>query len=132
MSPPIMLSLRNTFRHKGRLALTLVTLTLGGAIFIAVFAAIVMWFVLQKTTFGYELKACGFLKIPEGENVLDNTWVHPENYALAEELLPVVRGGRDPVLVDFVELRVAHDHPGPVSVAPLDRVGVTARRPANG
>jgi putative ABC transport system permease protein len=32
----LLLSLRNTFRHKGRLALTLVTLTLGGAIFIAV------------------------------------------------------------------------------------------------
>ncbi len=31
------LSLRNTFRRKGRLALTLFTLTLGGAVFIAVF-----------------------------------------------------------------------------------------------
>lgn len=29
-------------------------------IFIAVLAAIVMWFILQKTTFGYELKACGY------------------------------------------------------------------------
>lgn len=35
---PLLLSLRNTFRRKGRLALTLVTLTLGGAIFIAVFS----------------------------------------------------------------------------------------------
>ena len=34
---PLLISLRNTFRHKGRLALTLVTLTLGGAIFIATF-----------------------------------------------------------------------------------------------
>jgi putative ABC transport system permease protein len=34
---PLMLSLRNTFRRKGRLALTLITLTLGGAIFISVF-----------------------------------------------------------------------------------------------
>jgi putative ABC transport system permease protein len=33
---PIMLSLRNTFRRKGRLILTLVTLTLAGTIFIAV------------------------------------------------------------------------------------------------
>ncbi|MGD9146093.1 MAG: ABC transporter permease [Anaerolineae bacterium] len=38
VSRPIMLSLRNTFRHKGRLVLTLITLTLGGAIFIAVFS----------------------------------------------------------------------------------------------
>jgi putative ABC transport system permease protein len=35
-SRPVLLSLRNTFRRKGRLALTLSTLTLGGAIFIAV------------------------------------------------------------------------------------------------
>jgi len=34
---PVLLSLRNTFRRKGRLLLTLSTLTLGGAIFIAVF-----------------------------------------------------------------------------------------------
>lgn len=36
LSRPLLLSLRNTFRRKGRLALTLVTLTLGGAVFIAV------------------------------------------------------------------------------------------------
>lgn len=36
LSCPTRLSLRNTFRRKGRLALTLFTLTLGGAIFIAV------------------------------------------------------------------------------------------------
>jgi putative ABC transport system permease protein len=34
---PMLISLRNTFRRKGRLALTLITLTLGGAIFIATF-----------------------------------------------------------------------------------------------
>lgn len=38
LSRPLLLSLRNTFRRKGRLALTLITLTLGGAIFIAVFS----------------------------------------------------------------------------------------------
>ncbi len=38
VSRPTMLSLRNTFRRKGRLALTLITLTLGGAIFIGVFS----------------------------------------------------------------------------------------------
>ena len=34
---PLIISLRNTFRRKGRLALTLFTLTMAGAIFIAVF-----------------------------------------------------------------------------------------------
>jgi putative ABC transport system permease protein len=37
LSRPILLSIRNTFRRQGRLALTLFTLTIGGSIFIAVF-----------------------------------------------------------------------------------------------
>jgi putative ABC transport system permease protein len=37
-SRPVLLSLRNTFRRKGRLVLTLTTLVLGGAIFIGVFS----------------------------------------------------------------------------------------------
>jgi uncharacterized protein len=38
-------------------------------------------------------QCAGFLKIPESANPLDNTWVHPENYALAAEILPMVRSG---------------------------------------
>ncbi len=38
LSRPLMLSLRNTFRRKGRLALTLLTLIFGGSIFITVFS----------------------------------------------------------------------------------------------
>jgi len=41
-------------------------------------------------------QCAGFLKIPESANLLDNTWVHPENYPLAEEILGLVRGGSDP------------------------------------
>ena len=37
MSRPILLSLRNTFRERGRLALTMFTLTIAGAVFIGVF-----------------------------------------------------------------------------------------------
>ncbi|MGB2911038.1 MAG: ABC transporter permease [Anaerolineales bacterium] len=37
LSRPVLLSIRNTFRRKGRLLLTLFTLTVSGAIFIAVF-----------------------------------------------------------------------------------------------
>jgi putative ABC transport system permease protein len=37
LSRPLLISIRNTFRRKGRLALTLITLGLGGAIFVAVF-----------------------------------------------------------------------------------------------
>jgi uncharacterized protein len=42
-------------------------------------------------------QCAGFLKIPESSNPLDNTWVHPENYALASEILDGVRSGKDPV-----------------------------------
>jgi putative ABC transport system permease protein len=38
LAPPIVLSLRNTFRNKARLVFTLITLTLAGAMFIAVFS----------------------------------------------------------------------------------------------
>ncbi len=46
LSRPVLLSIRNTFRRKGRLLLTLFTLIIGGAIFIAVFnvrASMVQW-----------------------------------------------------------------------------------------
>ncbi|MCR5699162.1 MAG: RNA-binding transcriptional accessory protein [Treponemataceae bacterium] len=36
-------------------------------------------------------QCAGFLKIPESENPLDNTWVHPENYGVADEILPLVK-----------------------------------------
>lgn len=41
-------------------------------------------------------QCAGFLKIPESKNPLDNTWVHPENYALASEILEKVKAGTDP------------------------------------
>jgi len=41
-------------------------------------------------------QCAGFLKIPESSNELDNTWVHPENYALAAELLALLKAGSDP------------------------------------
>jgi uncharacterized protein len=31
-------------------------------------------------------QCAGFLKIPEGDEPLDNTWVHPENYRIAREI----------------------------------------------
>jgi putative ABC transport system permease protein len=38
LSPPILLSLRNTFRNKARLAFTVITLTMAGAMFMAAFS----------------------------------------------------------------------------------------------
>ncbi|HOJ50700.1 MAG TPA: Tex family protein [Spirochaetota bacterium] len=39
-------------------------------------------------------QAAGFLKIDGGNEPLDNTWVHPENYELARELLKYKNGNK--------------------------------------
>ena len=39
-------------------------------------------------------QCAGFLKIAESADPLDNTWVHPENYSVARELLSAVKEGR--------------------------------------
>ncbi|MBO5137207.1 MAG: RNA-binding transcriptional accessory protein [Spirochaetaceae bacterium] len=36
-------------------------------------------------------QCAGFLKIPESSDPLDNTWVHPENYSAAREVLPLIQ-----------------------------------------
>ena len=33
------------------------------------------------------VQAAGFLKIAGGDNPLDRTWIHPESYAVAQQLL---------------------------------------------
>jgi uncharacterized protein len=38
-------------------------------------------------------QCAGFLKIAESSDPLDNTWVHPENYDAAREILPLVQSG---------------------------------------
>jgi uncharacterized protein len=38
-------------------------------------------------------QCAGFLKIPESEEPLDNTWVHPENYPVAREIRDAISGG---------------------------------------
>jgi len=38
-------------------------------------------------------QAAGFLKIPESGEILDNTWVHPENYAVARHIREELQGG---------------------------------------
>ena len=38
-------------------------------------------------------QCAGFLKIAESSDPLDNTWVHPENYDAAREVLPLIQNG---------------------------------------
>ncbi|MDR0399622.1 MAG: helix-hairpin-helix domain-containing protein [Treponema sp.] len=41
-------------------------------------------------------QCAGFLKIPESEDALDNTWIHPENYPLAREIRSVLSAADSP------------------------------------
>ncbi len=40
-------------------------------------------------------QCAGFLKIPESPDPLDNTWVHPENYAIAREIYDLIKAKGD-------------------------------------
>ena len=42
-------------------------------------------------------QCAGFLRVPESENVLDNTAVHPESYGAAEKLLQLVGASEEDV-----------------------------------
>jgi len=58
-------------------------------------------------------QAAGFLRIPDGENLLDNTGVHPESYPVVERLLKAVKLSlNDPNLAKQVrDLRRTMDVP---------------------
>lgn len=45
-------------------------------------------------------QCAGFLKIPESAEPLDNTWVHPENYGAAREILPLIQN-KEKITADF-------------------------------
>jgi len=40
-------------------------------------------------------QCAGFLKIPESENPLDNSWVHPENYAVGKVIYDIIKKGEE-------------------------------------
>jgi uncharacterized protein len=70
-------------------------------------------------------QCAGFLKIPESENVLDNSWVHPENYALAAEILAIMKQGSDPDRERRVELKTKYG----VGDTTLDDILVELKKP---
>ncbi len=75
LSRPLLLSLRNTFRRKGRLVLTLTTLTLSGALFISVFsvqASTLKTLTVANQYWNYdiEISLATSERLPEVEHVL--------------------------------------------------------------
>jgi putative ABC transport system permease protein len=67
LSPPILLSLRNTFRNKARLAFTVITLTLAGAMFMAAFSTHAS-LAAQINEVGRYLAFDAALGVPSGTN----------------------------------------------------------------
>ncbi len=45
-------------------------------------------------------QAAGFLMLPDSENILDNTWIHPENYKLGKIIFDKMKSG-DNISQDF-------------------------------
>jgi uncharacterized protein len=50
-------------------------------------------------------QCAGFLKIPESDDPLDNTWVHPENYAVAREIRKTITATGNPAAVEIKALK---------------------------
>ena len=67
LSPPILLSLRNTFRNKARLAFTVITLTMAGAMFMAAFSTRAS-LTAQINEVGRYLAFDAALSVPYGTN----------------------------------------------------------------
>jgi putative ABC transport system permease protein len=94
---PLLISLRNTFRRRGRLMLTLFTLTMGGAIFIAVFNVRVTLFDFMDTLGQYFLddvtvdfdKPYRLREVYQHASQLDGvTYVEGWQYSAVEVLYP--------------------------------------------
>jgi uncharacterized protein len=66
------------------------------------------------------VQAAGFLKIVNGEQVLDATWIHPENYEAAEKLLAKLGVEPTSVVGGASAARIRE------LVAPLDRAALAA------
>jgi uncharacterized protein len=70
-------------------------------------------------------QCAGFLKIAESDNELDNTWVHPENYALAAEILQIIKAGADPSREQRAALREKYS----VGDTTMDDIIVELKKP---
>ncbi len=53
-------------------------------------------------------QAAGFLRVPESNNFLDNSWVHPESYEIAEELRKIQDKGKN--LDNKLKLQIAKQY----------------------
>ncbi len=53
-------------------------------------------------------QCAGFLKIPESADPLDNTWVHPENYPVAREILEAIKAKGDLTSEDRAALKAKY------------------------
>ena len=77
-------------------------------------------------------QCAGFIKIPESADPLDNTWVHPENYTVAREILPYVKE-RKPLPADIKQKLVETYGIGETTLNDIiDELGKPNRDPRDG
>ena len=70
-------------------------------------------------------QCAGFLKIPESENPLDNSWVHPENYAVGKAVYEIIKKGEDISSSVKEEIKTKYD----VTAATLDDIIEELKKP---
>src|SRR5439155_9129953 len=71
-------------------------------------------------------QAAGFLKIPDAADPLDTTWIHPESYSIARQILTDL-GFAPPDLRDrsrLEELRARIERVNPAEAAAVPKAGV--------
>ncbi|MDE6349821.1 MAG: RNA-binding transcriptional accessory protein [Treponemataceae bacterium] len=77
-------------------------------------------------------QCAGFIKIPESADPLDNTWVHPENYTVAREILPYVKEHK-PLPADIKQKLIATYGIGETTLNDIiDELGKPNRDPRDG
>lgn len=73
-------------------------------------------------------QCAGFLRIPDGVNVLDNTSVHPESYDATEKLLKLLGIKLDDIKANMVDIKKVAEAKGLESLASEIGVGVPTLR----
>ncbi|MGE5353489.1 MAG: Tex family protein [Acidobacteriota bacterium] len=68
-------------------------------------------------------QAAGFLKIPNGENPLDNTFIHPESYSATEQLLKFCNVSADRIKDSAGVVSLYASHKGTAKIAKDIQIG---------
>ncbi|MBR6060741.1 MAG: helix-hairpin-helix domain-containing protein, partial [Spirochaetales bacterium] len=77
-------------------------------------------------------QAAGFIKIPESDNPLDNTWVHPENYEIASVIYDSLKKNVEFKDKDILDMERKYDVSDTVIRDIIDEIKKPNRDPRDG